>query len=254
MKNEIVEFYGQQLITAKSDEGVEYVAMKPLCEALGLEWEPQRKRIVRDEVLKGGMVMMEVPTGKAGLGGIQKMVFIPLEYLNGWLFGVDVSRLKDEAIKEKIVVYKRECYRVLHRHWSGKSGSLEERVVSLERSVLGIAKSLEVVGESMKLLAENMGRQTTNVVMQTSPFLSINPSLGDNKKKKEEFVRSVIDILAQFEDGLGQSAIFHRIEFSQSATTRRWLHEGVGVYWDMYIIPGNKYKFIVKSEVVEANS
>ena len=117
MKNGIVEFYGQSLITARSDEGVEYVAMKPLCENLGLDWMAQRKRIVRDEVLQGGMVMMDTPTGKYGNGGIQQMVFLPVELLNGWLFGIETSRLQDPAVKEKIIVYKKECFKVLHNYW-----------------------------------------------------------------------------------------------------------------------------------------
>jgi len=61
-------------------------------------------------------------------------------------------------------------------------------------------------------------------------------------------------VLSGFEEGISQTALFHRLEFSQTQTTRRWLHEGVGVYWDMYSIPGNGYRYIAKPEVVEANS
>jgi len=252
MKNEIVEFYGQQLITAKSDDGVEYVAMKPLCENLGLDWSAQRQRIVRDEVLNSSMVIITTQLENDTQG--RQHLFIPLEYLNGWLFGVDVSRLKDEAVKEKIIVYKRECYKVLHNHWQPKKASLEERVESLESSVGVMAQSIKSIAKSIELLAESVGSHTTNVMMAPPPFVTLNPQLSDNKRRKEEFIRSVIDVLSGFEEGISQTALFHRLEFSQTQTTRRWLHEGVGVYWDMYSIPGNGYRYIAKQEVVEANS
>jgi len=254
VKNEVVEFYGEQLLTARSEDGVEFVAMKPLCENLGLDWEAQRKRLFRDEVLKQATSIMEVQAVTRGFGGAQKMVFIPTEYLNGWLFGVDVSRLKDEATKAKIIVYKKECYKVLHRHWSGKVGTTEQRLEKLESAVGMMSESMKMLSESMKLIAESLGKQTTSVVMTHPQFVTINPQLTDNKRRKEEFIRSVIDILAQFEDGISQTAIFHRLEFSQTAQTRRWLHEGVGIYWDMYMIPGNGYRFVSKPDIAEINS
>jgi len=254
VKNEIVEFYGEQLVTAKSDEGVEFVAMKPLCENLGLDWSAQRQRLLRDEVLKEGMVIITTPTENTGLGNAQKTVFIPLEMLNGWLFGVDVSRLKDEAVKQKIIVYKRECYKVLHKHWQPESDSLESRVGKLEVSMGVMSESIKMIAQSMKLIAEKFpANATTNVVMQHPNFVTLNPQLSDNKRRKEEFIRCVIDVLGSFSEGISQTALFHRLEFSQTQTTRRWLHEGVGVFWDMYAIPGNGYRYIAKPEVVEAN-
>lgn len=245
MKNAIVEFYGQQLITAKSDEGIEYVAMKPLCENLGLDWSAQRQRIIRDEVLKSSMVIITT-VGKDNKS--REMLMVPTEYLNGWLFGVDVSRLKDEAIKEKIIVYKKECYRVLHTHWSSKGDRLDR----LEDVVSGLAKGFESLSSSIKLLSEKVS-STPNVVMSHPNFVTLNPQLSDNKRRKEEFIRTVIDVLDCFEEGISQTALFHRLEFTQTGTTRRWLHEGVGVWWDMYLVPGNGYRYISKPEIVEAN-
>lgn len=45
-----VNFHNQSLITLQKD-GVAYVAMKPICENIGLNWDAQRQRISRDEVL-----------------------------------------------------------------------------------------------------------------------------------------------------------------------------------------------------------
>jgi len=252
MKNEIVQFYGQSLVTARSDDGKEFVAMKPLCENLGLDWHAQRKRIIRDQVLNEGVVMMDSPAEKRAFGGSQsKMVFLPLEFLNGWLFGIDTTRLQNDATKERILVYKRECYRVLHEHWSRKSGgaSLEERVRGLEVVMEQLAKSIATLSQGFGMLASAPRMQSTHTT-----FVTLDPTLGDNKRRKEEFIRSVIDVLSRFDEGISQTALFHRLEFSQTGQTRRWLHEGVGVWWDMYQIPGSGYRYIQKPEITAANA
>ncbi|HET9222625.1 MAG TPA: phage antirepressor N-terminal domain-containing protein [Roseiflexaceae bacterium] len=40
------------------------------------------------------------------------MLCLPLDYLPGWLFGINAARVKPE-LKERIILYKRECYRRL---------------------------------------------------------------------------------------------------------------------------------------------
>lgn len=107
-----VDFHNQSLLTFEKD-GVFYTAMKPICENIGLDWEAQRQRIKRDEVLSQGAFMIKAPTN----GGLQELLCLPIQYLNGWLFGVDVSRVKAE-IKDKIIMYKKECYQVLHDYWN----------------------------------------------------------------------------------------------------------------------------------------
>jgi hypothetical protein len=41
-----------------------------------------------------------------------EMLMLPLDYLNGWLFGIDVSRIKEE-LKPRLMEYQSECFRVL---------------------------------------------------------------------------------------------------------------------------------------------
>lgn len=40
------------------------------------------------------------------------MFCIPLDYLNGWLFGINANRVKPE-IRDRLIRYQTECYRVL---------------------------------------------------------------------------------------------------------------------------------------------
>ncbi|WP_308219536.1 phage antirepressor N-terminal domain-containing protein [Aggregatibacter actinomycetemcomitans] len=45
-----LQFHHQSLITFEQN-GTHYTAMKPICENIGLAWEPQLARIKRDDVL-----------------------------------------------------------------------------------------------------------------------------------------------------------------------------------------------------------
>lgn len=106
-----INFHNQSLITFEQD-GIFYTAMKPICENIGLAWHSQYERIKRDEVLSQGILIIRTPTN----GGDQQMICLPIDYLNGWLFGIDVKRCKPE-IRELLITYKKECYKALADYW-----------------------------------------------------------------------------------------------------------------------------------------
>lgn len=126
-----VPFHSQVVLGIKTENKV-YIPLKPICENLGLDWEAQRKRIRRDTVLSQGASMMEVPSK----GGPQETICLPLEYLNGWLFGIDENRVNTE-IKELVIQYKKECYIVLHDYfyngYSLNKKSLEDKPEQIEQ-------------------------------------------------------------------------------------------------------------------------
>ncbi|MEE6041173.1 phage antirepressor N-terminal domain-containing protein [Avibacterium paragallinarum] len=120
-----IQFYDRTLTTFEQNN-VHYVAMKPICENIGLDWKAQYARIKRDEVLSQGMVIITIPSQ----GGEQQTLCLPIQYLNGWLFGIDVKRVKPE-IRETLITYKRECYQALFDYWNkGKS----EKVLSINEN------------------------------------------------------------------------------------------------------------------------
>lgn len=63
MSNQIstqtISFNNQSLITIEQN-GSHYVAMKPICENIGLSWEPQLLRIKRDDVLNSVIFIMNM--------------------------------------------------------------------------------------------------------------------------------------------------------------------------------------------------
>ena len=107
-----VDFHGHTLTVITGQNSEHLVAMKPICEAIGLSWRGQNERIQRHEVLREGMRVIRLPSS----GGEQETICLDINYLNSWLFGVDSTRVKPE-IRPRLIQYQRECFHVLAAYW-----------------------------------------------------------------------------------------------------------------------------------------
>lgn len=119
-----VDFRGHPL-TVITASGQQLVAMRPVCEGIGLDWKAQYSRIKRDEVLSSTVVVMTIV---AQDGKQREAVCLPLDYLNGWLFGIDVNRCREE-IRPALIRYKRECYAVLAAHFQKKEVEYQPSII-----------------------------------------------------------------------------------------------------------------------------
>ena len=115
IKQEIIRFREDSLIIIKNTKGKVFIPLKQLCDYLGVPWESQRQRINRDPVLKSVTFVMQVTAldGKK----YKKTKVLPLKYLNGFLFGICDSRITNSSVRRKLLVYKKECYNVLHNYF-----------------------------------------------------------------------------------------------------------------------------------------
>lgn len=109
-----VVFHGHALTVITGPAGEHLVAMKPIVEAIGLQWEAQLKRIKRHSVLAACMSMMDIQM--SGDDQRRELACLPLDMLNGWLFGVDASRVRPE-IRDTLIQYQRECFAALSAYW-----------------------------------------------------------------------------------------------------------------------------------------
>lgn len=111
-----VAFYGDEVTAVRADNGVVYVPLRPLCDIIGVDWSAQYRRIKRDLVLNQVAISVAITTmdndPHSTAPHTSEMLCLPLDYLNGWLFGINASRVKDE-IRDKLVQYQLECYRIL---------------------------------------------------------------------------------------------------------------------------------------------
>ena len=122
-----VQFHEQQITVLKHNDQP-YVAMRPIAENIGLDWDAQRQRIKRHAVLSEGAVIITAPSK----GGKQDYLCLPLSMLNGWLFGIEVNRVKPE-IRPILIQYQFECFDVLYKHFMPKIAAQHPSITSPEQ-------------------------------------------------------------------------------------------------------------------------
>ena len=98
-----LEFNGKNLVFLSND-GTYYVAVKPICEALQIDYIEQFKDIKKDSIL--GPVLCKHTIQIPGDQG-RSMICLPEKYIYGWLFSV-----KSESLA--LLEYKRKCYELLY--------------------------------------------------------------------------------------------------------------------------------------------
>ncbi|MEI7675910.1 MAG: phage antirepressor N-terminal domain-containing protein [Bacteroidales bacterium] len=98
-----------------SNDVEKLVPIKPICDALGIDYSRQLQKLKEDDFLSSTMGL--VPTVAAD-NKEREMVCLPLRYVFGWLFTINPKNVNPEA-KEAVTRYRLECYDTLHNHFYG---------------------------------------------------------------------------------------------------------------------------------------
>lgn len=112
-----IVFYDDEItvvLVEIDNQQIAYVPLKPICDYLGVDWAGQFQRIQRDSILSeevSGIVVTPTPLSSK-FANPQEMLCLPLDFLNGWLFGINANRVKPE-IRDRVLRYQKECYRIL---------------------------------------------------------------------------------------------------------------------------------------------
>lgn len=97
----IVTFFEHPCLTVRRTDGALYVAVRDLCDAIGLQLAAQLRRLKRDSELSAGVIQARVATA----GGVQEQDFLLLEMVPWWLSSV--SRAKASPVVAERLKYLR---------------------------------------------------------------------------------------------------------------------------------------------------
>lgn len=103
-----IEFQGQNILY-KRINGVYWIALKPLCEALGVNYNRQYQNAMSHPIFGPAFAVqqMQVPGDQT-----RNMVCIPEELVYGWLFSINSD-------SPELLLYQRECNHILYNHFHG---------------------------------------------------------------------------------------------------------------------------------------
>lgn len=140
MSNQIttqtISFHGSDLITLKVEDVI-YTAVKPIVEAMGLDWGGQQQKLSKSsDKFNCRDISMVAKDGK-----IREMLCIPIKKLNGWLFSINPEKVRPD-LKEKVICYQEECFEALYNYWH--FGKAERKTTVNERTGLRNAVNMLV--------------------------------------------------------------------------------------------------------------
>ena len=111
-KVETIPFHGSELIARRGTDNDYYVALKPLCEGMGIDANGQMQRLKKQPWAVTCVIHATGSDGKT-----YQMFGINRKTLTMWLATIDTSRLKDDTVKTNIVTYQRECAEALDSYF-----------------------------------------------------------------------------------------------------------------------------------------
>lgn len=115
-----LDFNGRKLTLVNSD-GKFFVALKPICEVLEIEWDNEQRRLKKHRWLSSTTVNITVV---AADNKQREMTCLPEKYIYGWLVSLNPKT-------DNLADFQRECYEILYGHFhnlvNNRMGELQRR-------------------------------------------------------------------------------------------------------------------------------
>ncbi len=151
---ETIEFYGATLFVVRDPQGVGWVAIKPICDAIGINYPNQYVKLTRDTRFNCCGITMVAEDGRQ-----REMACLPVSKLNAWLYGINANKVKPE-VRDSLERYQQECQDVLCKHFMSDVGGQELLIRLLAEFREDRALLREVLTKLIELHAQSDARIT----------------------------------------------------------------------------------------------
>lgn len=177
ISTQTLSFYGSDLITLKVEDVI-YTAVRPLVEAIGLDWASQSVKLNKNKVKFN---CCDIATVGAD-GKIRQMLCMPLKKLNGWLFSINPEKVRAD-LREKVIQYQEECFEALYNYWH--FGKAERKTTVDERTGLRNAVNMLVGKKAL------MYNEAYNLVHQRFNVESIEDLTAEQLPQAVEYIHKI---------------------------------------------------------------
>lgn len=177
-KTETIPFHGSELIARRGADDDYYVALKPLCEGMGIDYTAQYRRLNRQPWAVTAMMATTGSDGKT-----YNMFGINRKTLTMWLATIDTSRLKDDTVKTNIVTYQQECAEALDSYFHDGAAVRElpgdtdddliaRALVAAQRKIEDRERRLAEARQQVNQLTSEVDTQL-NVIREQQPYAAL---------------------------------------------------------------------------------
>jgi hypothetical protein len=129
-----LKFNGKRIVMLAND-GVWWIAIKPICEALGVDYIRQFKNLKENRIL---VQLLSEQTIVAADRKMRKMVCLPESAIYGWIFQI-------ESGAPGLDQFKWECYRALYEHFHGSITGRKELLSEKARAQVEINRCMSTL-------------------------------------------------------------------------------------------------------------
>ena len=134
-----LEFNSKKIFFLNAD-GVYWIALKPILEALNLDERRYLKKTRRDHFFSTCLDNMSMQVEKNGNKQVRKVTCLPEQYIYGWICSLNSD---DEGLTE----YKKTCYNLLYKHFHGTITNRKELLQERKQIDTEIHKIKKVLKE-----------------------------------------------------------------------------------------------------------
>jgi len=154
------------------ENGQKLVPIKPICEALGVNYPGQKSKIEADEILSSTVCLSHTV---AADGKQREMLCLPFKFIFGWLFTINPANVKEEA-KEAVINYKLQCYEALYRTFTDAQEFLEAKQVSIDE----LMERRTIAKTNFRKAKEQLDREEK--ILRATLKMNINDWLANNRQ------------------------------------------------------------------------
>lgn len=133
-----LEFNGNN-ITFLSVDGSYWIALKPICEALQVDWNRSYQNVKNDPIFGPELAIQQMQVSKNGKSQLRNVTCITEEFVYGW-----ICSLRSDS--SELAQYKRTCYKLLYNHFHGTITNRKELLLQrnqIDTKIFTINKELK---------------------------------------------------------------------------------------------------------------
>ena len=163
VRHEEVTVIDSTVLVALNEEGRGFFSPRHVCDALGIDWNGQRVKIMADPVLS---TTVEVISTVAADGKQRAITMLPIEFLSGWLFTI---KKVAPAIQDKLNRFRLEGCLALDAWFRQglRNNPVVQEVVQVPMSYKeALYELIKKEEENERLLAENAKKDAALAVAQ----------------------------------------------------------------------------------------
>jgi len=153
--SKFLEFNGKTLVFLSVD-GQYWIALKPICEAIGVDYVAQYKSTQRDSIFGQ---LLSIQTMVAADGKTRKMASLPEKWVYGWLMGI-------QSTSPELLEYKKLCYEVLNDYFHGTITGRKELLTQKAKAQLEMDEVMNTLDPDMAVKYDRARRRLNQVNFQ----------------------------------------------------------------------------------------